>query len=481
MRRGATARPEGFAKICVISHMALERYAFGDFTLDIAERRLARHGAAVALQPKVYDLLVALVRRSGGLVTKQELLDAVWPGAFVEEGILAVHVSGLRRVLGDDRRASSYIQTVAKNGYRFVAPVTSDASSSFAVASPSREVASPSREVASSSPAVASAPAIGVGRSEVYELVGVARRHLLDASRSALPNAVAAFEQAIDLDPTYAPAHAGLALAFCAQAEHRLAPPAEAHGRARTSALRALAMDPTSADALVALGAVMFLSEWDWIGAERSLQRALEINPAHTQARLLYGHLLEALGRCEDGLSMKLRALEHDPFSPSVHLGLALSYWHQRRYGECIGWANKTLELAPTHLLAREFLAGAYWAMGDFDRHMIENTKHAAAFGVGPDVLEPVKQAYAAGGRAAVARLALRTPQLPPVQLALLHGELGDLDVAVTHLERAIEGRDPCLVDLAVAPQWDGLRPHPRFDRCLAKMGLIRSATPESD
>ena len=108
---------------------------------------------------------------------------------------------------------------------------------------------------------------------------------------------------------------------------------------------------------------------------------------------------------------------------------------------------------------------------------MEENLKHAATFGVGPEVLEPLRRAYADGGRAGVVRLALdqaasRRVALPPFQLALFHSELGELDTAVAHLERALEVRDPCLVDLAVAPQWDALRGHPRFQKCLAGMGL---------
>jgi len=432
--------------------MVHERYTFGDFTLDVVERRVTdSRGRALTLAPKAHDVLVELVRRAGRLVRKQELIDAVWPDAFVEEGILAVHVSGLRKALGDDRRQVTYIETVAKSGYRFVAPVKTGAI---------LEV----RESSGTSP-------------EVYELIGRARRHLLSASRLELPAAVTAFESAIELDPTYAPAHAGLALACCAQAEQRFVPPKDAYARARVSALRALALDDVSADAQVALGAVMFLSEWDWIGAERSLQRALELNPTHTQARLLYGHLLEAQGRLADGLAMKLRALEHDPFSPSVHLAIALSYWHQRRYDDSIRWASRTLELDPKHLLAREFLAGAYWGMGDFDHHMEENLKHAASFGLSEDALAPLKRAYAEGGRPGVVRLALdqaasHPSGFPEMQLALFHCELGELDRAVQHLERAIDGRDPCLVDLAVAPQWDALRAHPGFQRCLAGMGL---------
>src|SRR6185369_7026251 len=106
--------------------MTQERFRFGPFVLDLAERRLSRDGRDVALAPKAQDLLVHLVRRAGHLVSKRELLDTVWPDTSVEEGILAVHVSALRKALGDDRQLNEHIQTVARTGYRFIAPVMPD-------------------------------------------------------------------------------------------------------------------------------------------------------------------------------------------------------------------------------------------------------------------------------------------------------------------------------------------------------------------
>src|SRR4051794_13423978 len=101
-----------------------EAYRFGAFTLDVAERRLVNAGEQIRLEPKTFDLLVALVRRRGHLMEKRELLDAVWGGSFVEEGILAVHVSRLRAALGDDRRAPHCIETVPGAGYRFKPDIT---------------------------------------------------------------------------------------------------------------------------------------------------------------------------------------------------------------------------------------------------------------------------------------------------------------------------------------------------------------------
>jgi DNA-binding winged helix-turn-helix (wHTH) protein/Tfp pilus assembly protein PilF len=425
---------------------ARERHEFGPFVLDVTERRLAREDHVVALAPKAFDLLVALVRKGGQLVTKAELLDTVWPSAFVEEGVLAVHVSALRNALGDDSQNPRYIETIRRSGYRFVAPLCA---------------------------AVPPATPNGSDR----ELVGRGRFHLLSASRSEVPKALAAFREAAGRDPDYAAAHAGEALACCAQAELRLAPPSEAYEQARSAALRALAMDAGCADAQVALGVVLFLCDWNWRAAERCFQRALQLNPQHTEAFLLYGRLLDTRGRHAEALEMKLRALERDPLSPTVHLQIALSYWNQRRFDEVIEWANKTLALDPRHLLAREYLAGVYWAKGDTDRQMAEDLEHARSYGVPDSQLEPLRAAYAAGGRRAVVAYTLdgarRNGQsLPAVQLAIMHGELGEFDAAFEHLDRAIDARDPSVIHLAVSPQWDALRGDPRFPSRVARLGL---------
>src|SRR6516164_3155987 len=103
---------------------AAERYAFGSYFLEIDERRLTEDGRPVSLPPKAYDVLVALVRRPGQLVAKRELLDTVWPDAFVEEGILTVHVSALRKALNDLVQPPRIIETVRRSGYRFIASVS---------------------------------------------------------------------------------------------------------------------------------------------------------------------------------------------------------------------------------------------------------------------------------------------------------------------------------------------------------------------
>jgi len=99
-------------------------YRFGPFSLDAAERRLLRDGDPVSLAPKVFDTLLVLIEDSGRLVAKNALMSRLWPDTFVEEATLARNISDLRKALGESAGEASYIETVPKAGYRFVAGVT---------------------------------------------------------------------------------------------------------------------------------------------------------------------------------------------------------------------------------------------------------------------------------------------------------------------------------------------------------------------
>jgi DNA-binding winged helix-turn-helix (wHTH) protein len=428
---------------------ALERYAFDGCALDVSERRLSCAGQAVTLAPKAFDLLVTLVRDSGRLLTKRELLERVWPQCSVDEGILAVHVSALRKALGDSRRPARYIETVQRSGYRFVAHVTTIGGHQPVLVEQRVDAA-----VARSR------------RPQVAERVGRGRSHVLSASRVDLPKAEAAFRAALALDATDAAAHAGLALVHCGRAALHAAVPAEAYSYAKASALRALALDESCVDAHVALGAVMFLSQWEWVAAERSLRRALALDPGHSIAALLRGRLLEALGDLQDGLGMKLRALERDPFSPLVHLEIAMSYFNQRCYDRTIEWARKTLHLDSRHVLAHEVLAAASIANGDGRLEGREVSQPRAGLLGRAD--------YYVDGVLKHALHRRRAQQLvvPHLHRAVLYSAAGENDSAIEYVNCAIDARDPGLLRLTVAPQWDNLRSDPRFDRCLERMGL---------
>ena len=262
-----------------------------------------------------------------------------------------MYFSGLRKVLEKAGRHGSFIETVPRAGYRFVGAV-----------------------MKSSSEARASTEA-PVRSMKAAELVGWGRKHLFSSSFFRVAEAVSAFQAAVDMDPTYAAAHAGLAIARISQAVHRALPLRDAYGNAKASALRALALDDRCADAVVALGAVLLMSEWDWMGAERSFRRALEFDPNNTEALVFYGALMDALSRLDRGISLKQKALERDPASGFVLVQIAVSFWNQRRYHDTIEWANKALAVEPEHSMARELIGGAFWKLGDFKR-VTERTLH---------------------------------------------------------------------------------------------------------
>ena len=250
-------------------------------------------------------------------------------------------------------------------------------------------------------------------------------------------------------------------------------------------------MDSASADAQVALGTVLLLSEWDWTAAERSLQRALEINPDHTEALLQYGSLQEALGRLDDGLRCKQQALARDPRSPGVLVQIAISSWHLRKYDDALVWAQRAMDVNPKHAQACQFMSYVYLKIGDIDRFAALAVRMSIEFGLPEEwvavvrqVTAAAQQVYATAGLSGLNRFwveQIPNPQLDfdvllkmPFFRARIYGAAGRLDEAFDCLDQAVAQRDPALVHLAVAPDWDGLRDDPRFDDRLKKMGLPR-------
>jgi len=436
-----------------------ERYVFGAFTLDVPERRLSRGATPIQLSPKTFDVLLALVREAGQLVSKNDLLGAVWPNTFVEEGILTVHVAALRKRLGDTARGGAFIETVSRYGYRFVAPV--------------HRRAAPNN-----------VNDITLHRSTAAsEFVECGRQRLLTGSYFELESAAEAFQAAIDLDHAYAPAYAWLALARCEQAHAEATATEHAYDDAKRAALRALALDDRSAEAQLALATVLFFSEWDWVGAERSLRRTLELDPECVEAYLRYGTLMEVCGRLDEGLRVKLQALEREPASTQVLAQIASSYWCQRKFDEAIVWTQRALDRDATHASARTTLAFALWKIGKYDRMAETLLAQAESFGVAADTMIRVdaKSRRSPEDRVrwpfGVVRYVL--DNLPragggasAATLAVAKGERGEMDAAFDCLDVAITEREPGVIHLAVAPQWDTLRRDPRFERHLARLGL---------
>lgn len=290
------------------------------------------------------------------------------------------------------------------------------------------------------------------------------------------------FERAAELDGEYALAYAGVADSYLLMgAPLAQLPPKEAFRKAKAAALRALALDDTLADAHATLGAVYTWFEWDWTAAEQELERALELDPANEKPCLMRAFHLAATGRHESAMEFTRRAITLCPASVIIHGHMGLQLFWARRYPEAIEHLRRTGEMDPTFPPAYYILAWALLESGSTEdavaaaRTAAELTGNTAARRGG------LGCALAAAGRrdeaeAILAELEARrnTEYVSAGDIALLHSYLGRIDDAFAWLDVAIEERSAWLAYLDTDPIWDRLRPDPRFDAALRRIGFPR-------
>jgi serine/threonine protein kinase/tetratricopeptide (TPR) repeat protein len=292
--------------------------------------------------------------------------------------------------------------------------------------------------------------------------------------------AIGFFERALEIDPLFARAFAGLADGYNMLGNLKMIPPGEAYPRAKTAAQQGLAIDERVAELHTSLGFIHRHWDWDWEAAERSYRRAIELNPGYPAAHRFYGHLLAGLGRHDESIAASARAVELDPLSLLIRGALGDSYFYARRYDEAIALYRETLEMDPTFLAGHTDLARALELAGRHDEAIAEFRAAEALAPKGPP--EPssgLAHVYAAMGRredalAIVAELVQlsRRRYVSPYGLGSIHACLGETETALDWLERAYAEHDQTLVWLKVHPRLDALREHPRYRALVRKMKL---------
>jgi len=281
--------------------------------------------------------------------------------------------------------------------------------------------------------------------------------------------------RAIELDPAYALAYAGLADCYMFQD----APPKEAFGRAMAAARRALELDNRLAMAHASVGYIDFLYEWNWAESESELRQAIELNPNYATAHSMYARYLVAMGRSEEALRQAVRASELDPLSPGISTGVGLTYFLSRRFDQAIDQYKKTLAMEPKFWLANLSLAIAYNQKGRYSDAI--SVLQAKADAGDEEALLHLGYAHALAGHDERARkiLALLTDRahekrVSSYHLSYLYTGLGDKDRAIARLGKACDERAPSVAFLRVQPELDPLRSDPRFDALLQRAGLKR-------
>ena len=305
------------------------------------------------------------------------------------------------------------------------------------------------------------------------------------------------FQKAIEEAPTEPLAYAGLAdcYAYGAWAGDILSgdlSPQDVLPKASEAARKALELDSNLTEAHASLGVIELILNWNWQGADREFKRAIELNPSYSQAHAGYAHYLVAMGRFDDSVAEAKRALQLDPFSQRAWDLGAWAFFLARRYDLTLQQCQKSLELVPEFPWLHYDIALVYEQRGRIDESIQEFQKVQELFGLNPDRMNELRNAYKQSGRKGYWRktleLCTEATKLPRkfasvsgygwcdemqnVDFARLYVRLGELDAAFTSLERAYINHEGPVVYLNVDPDWDALRADPRFQDLVRRIGI---------
>ena len=315
---------------------------------------------------------------------------------------------------------------------------------------------------------------------EAYDLYLRGRYELYKMTREGLDASKRLFEEAIRLDPHYAPAHDGLAYCWYSEGFLGFVAPKEAMPRAKAAVRRAIELDESVAEAHATLGVILALYDWDWPGAEREMMRSIELNGASPGSRDVYAfYYLRPVGRIDEAVAEVQNALSLDPLSILFRVHLGFLYYVQRNYEHSIAQFRKVLEMNPQYYLAHAMMAPVYTQTCHFNEALecYARARVADANSKFVDSLEAMTLAVAGQREKAEAMLAAILKRaaheyISPVSIAYICTALGDHDAAFGHLDRAIHDRDPNILGLKSNPIFDALREDPRYHALLKKMQL---------
>ncbi len=315
---------------------------------------------------------------------------------------------------------------------------------------------------------------------EAYDLCLKGRFAWHKFSRQGLDEALEYFNLALEKDPEYAPAYAGVAQVWGGLKQQGFASYDEATPKQKAAALKALELDSTLAEVHYMLAGINTWTDWDWLGAEREYRRAIELKPNYAEARIYYSHLLNYLERPKEAAVEADRALELDPLNTLVQ-GIYTMYLMQvRRYDDAIALLRKILADTPNDAIALSTLRSAYH-MKRMYKEALEIWKASYAAKGDREAVEALDRGFAeAGYRGALRRVAetlvarSKTTFVTPWQIATLYTRAGLNKEAIDWLEKAYQAHDQNMPYICVDPIFDDLRNEPRFQDILRRMKLLK-------
>jgi serine/threonine-protein kinase len=298
-------------------------------------------------------------------------------------------------------------------------------------------------------------------------------------TREGYEKAVGFYRRAVQIDPSYALAHAAIAEANLAVGDLYL-PSRESYEQAKQAVGLALALDPSLSEAHTSLGLIRAYRELDWKAAEKEFQRAIELNPGSAGAHDWYGWFLTSVGRFDDAIASADRAVSLDPLSPELVSDLALPHILKGDYARGEELLRKALEFAPGFWVPHVFRAYAFERQGN-STAAVHELEAATQLDAGPVVLAELGSAYGRAGRRRDAERMLaelgkisKTRYVTPFFYAIVYGGLAEKDRAFELLRKCVDQRSQSISYWArVGPMLDPLRSDPRYDQLLRDLNLL--------
>ena len=283
------------------------------------------------------------------------------------------------------------------------------------------------------------------------------------------------YQQATEVDPTYAPAFAALSVSYSDLTHNGILDPKEFTPKAEAAARKALELDENLAEAHDAL-ALLKLNGWDWAAAEQEYQRAIELSPNFAKARSGYAFYLSLVGRHDEAIAEFKQVKDMNPLAPTVNADVGYALYMARQYDEAQETSNNALEMERQNPYTNGILAHTYLGKGMYTE-AIAAFRRVIELGGEPGYQIYLGAAYAKVGERGRAQAILKQLEtgesyVSPGELAILYTALGEREQAFASLERAYAAHDAQLQFLHIEPAFDPLRSDPRFQDLMRRVGL---------
>jgi len=298
-------------------------------------------------------------------------------------------------------------------------------------------------------------------------------------TKEDLEKAIEYFGKAIEKDPNYALAHAGMADCYTLMGRHLYLPSKEAFNKARDYANRALELNDNLAEAHTALAAVLMIYNWDWDLAEEQFKHAIQLNPNYANAHYLHSVLLQTTGKLQESVNAAEKAQVLDPLSPVIGMGVVSAYFFSEQYDKAIDECHKYLEMNPNFVVAQDYLVHLHVGNGQFEkaaeeaRRLVEISERKA------EAAAHLAYVYAASGKTEQAKGLFEATVADsklgysnPTIFITVYSILGDQDNAFLWAEKALESGKIAFPSLRFSPDLKRFRTDPRYKSLLAKADL---------